>query len=71
MAIKIPKQIVLTKITQVESITSSLVDQEAFFNSTITSDIKFLTFPNIGHKSAGLAGFEPTTHGFGDRCSTN
>ena len=59
-------------MTHVESRTSCLVDQETFFSSTITSEKKFLIFPNIFISIfTGQAGVEPATFGFGDRRSTN
>ena len=68
--IKIPRKAVLMMTIHVESISSLRVDQETFLSSTRTSVINFLIFPIISF-SAGLVGFEPTTHGFGDRCSAS
>jgi len=46
-AISKPKVIELIKTIQVESISSLLVGQETFFNSTITSPTKFLILLTI------------------------
>ena len=73
--IKTAKINTVTTTTMVEPLSSSLVGQETFFNSTLTSFKKFTNLPTIVDPSlrsmAGLAGFEPTTNGFGDRRSSN
>ena len=69
----IPKQIELKRTIQVASISSWRVNHETFLSSTPTSDINFCIFPSIfvNRNHTGLVGLEPTTHGFGDRRSTN
>ena len=68
----IPKNAVLMMTIQVASISSLRVDQDTFLSSTVTSDMNLCIFPTIACLSlTGLVGFEPTTHGFGDRCSAS
>jgi hypothetical protein len=69
--IKKTKKAALIKTTQVESMSSCRVDQETFFNSTTTSEKNLVSFAIIAINHTGLVGFEPTTHGFGDRCSAS
>ena len=68
--IKTPNIAELTMTIIVEYTNSCLVDHDTFFNSTATSTKKFLILANT-YFPPGLVGLEPTTHGFGDRCSTN
>jgi hypothetical protein len=69
---KTPKRTELRRTIQVASIKSLRVDQDTFLSSVATSETNFWTFPIIlFFDVTGLVGFEPTTHGFGDRCSAS
>lgn len=65
--------------THVDSFNCSLVGQDTFFISLLTSPTKFLIFPIIilnpetpvNKTIARVEGLEPSAYGFGDRHSTN
>ena len=60
--------------TIVESRSSDLVGQVAFFSSSIISPKKMRVLRNgffMCKKLAGAEGIEPPTNGFGDRYSTD
>ena len=66
------KAIELRSTIHVESMSSFLVGHETLRSSTKTSEMKFLICATmICRNSAGQAGVEPATFGFGDRRSTN
>tara|TARA_B100001964_G_scaffold215120_1_gene253282 strand:- start:263 stop:457 length:195 start_codon:yes stop_codon:yes gene_type:complete len=62
--------------TYVDPLNSPHVGHETFFISKSTSEINDFSFliiliPSFRNiNSAGVAGIEPATPGFGDRCST-
>ena len=67
-----PKKSELKMTIYTASVRSLRVDQDTFLSSTETSETNFPIFPNIVLVNlTGLVGFEPTTHGFGDRCSAS